>query len=1046
MNTLVIEKQTGGYFKFTLNGDTANAITSIQNDLLAVGTQLHFKTGNGANIIKEQFIYPADLTIISGGTFTFTTVAQVWNKLIEIGYFAWLGGGGTGGVDRFDELLDTFSYTGKAGKVVVVDNSELKLVPVTFYNKRLFTELEDTPSSLVPNKMVVVNEAGTSLILQDQPAQPEQLLNSVGYFDYNDLITQTFPLSAVANTPLKLTNDTNGANTSTSENPYGVSYVWDNTSNAFNFSELSVGDTIDIRIHIHVTTTTSNQKVILSSKLGIGSASEFTNSIYENQFKSSGLHEVSVVAPFYMGSNDIIDSPAELYLTTDASASVKVEGWYIRILRKNINIITVDYTVPDATNLVKGIVRLGGDLAGTADSPTVPGLTTKVPTTRTIGTTSPLLGGGALSSNLTLSIQQGGSTQNGYLSSTDWIHFDDAYNNKINSVGVTGTTTKTLTLTQQDGGTLTTSWTDDNTGIWGTITGTLSSQTDLQNALNAKVAGSGTSGQIAFWNGTSSITGESNLFWDSTNDRLGIGTATPTLQFQVGIRGGMDSTGIFYWGSTLTGNNRGFLSWDTDRAIISSGTTSTSLDLAIAQSTALKIFPTRNVTIQSSGTFTDNGFRLDVNGTQAFRGTASCDTPPLGAELLTTGTGDASWTGTDFATGYTHVAGSVTTLTSTLAAVVSTFYQITYTITGRTAGSFSIDFGGVTRSGLTATGKYGPLATSTGSLVITPTTDFDGTIVLYIKTIGTSASTTSFFNSTGVLSNEIRVSNINSNTFIGIGSGRRNTTGNSNAFFGNQSGISNTTGSTNAFFGINSGYTNTLGDSNSFFGTYSGQSNTTGSNNTAVGRSSLFANTVGGNNTAIGQNSLTANITGSGNTAIGKDSLQANTIGNANTSFGQLSLANNTSGSNNVALGFNSGRYAGAGTTAMTAVSNSIYLGASTRGLNATGSTNEIVIGYDVVGLGSNTTSIGNSSTTATAIYGDLLLGSQTDNGTDKLQVTGTVKVSSSVQVGDNATAASATNVGAIRYRSDANNSYMDMVMQTGLSVYQWINVVQNTW
>jgi hypothetical protein len=443
-NSLLIEKQTGGYFKFTLNGDTANAVTSIQNDLLAVGNQLHFKTGNGANIIKEQFIYPEDVTIVSGGTFTFTTVAQVWDKLIDIDYFAWLGGGGGSGVyiDRFDDLVDTFKYTGNAGKTVVVDNSELKLVPVTLYNKRLFTELEDTPDSLVPNKMVVVNSAGDALVLQDQPEAPESLLNSVGYFDYNDLITQTTPLTALTNTPLKLTNDSEGANTSTDQNPYGVSYVWDSTTNQFNFSELSVGDTIDVRVHVQVTTTTSNQKVDIKAVFGIGSVSEFTNSIFETTFKSSGLHEISFVAPFYMGSTYITDYPAELYLTTDASATVQVDGWYIRIIRKDINIITVDYAVPDATTLVKGIVRLGGDLAGTANSPTVPELANKVPTSRAIGTTPPLLGGGALTSDLALSIQQANSTQSGYLSSTDWNTF---YNKANDNTVVHLTGAETIT-------------------------------------------------------------------------------------------------------------------------------------------------------------------------------------------------------------------------------------------------------------------------------------------------------------------------------------------------------------------------------------------------------------------------------------------------------------------------------------------------------------------------------------------------------------------------------------------------------------------------
>ncbi|MFN9914017.1 MAG: hypothetical protein ACK53L_15615, partial [Pirellulaceae bacterium] len=40
---------------------------------------------------------------------------------------------------------------------------------------------------------------------------------------------------------------------------------------------------------------------------------------------------------------------------------------------------------------------------------------------------------------------------------TNWT---TAYNDSIVSAAVTGTTTKTLTLTQQDGGTITASWTD----------------------------------------------------------------------------------------------------------------------------------------------------------------------------------------------------------------------------------------------------------------------------------------------------------------------------------------------------------------------------------------------------------------------------------------------------------------------------------------------------------------------------------------------------------------------------------------------------------
>ena len=54
----------------------------------------------------------------------------------------------------------------------------------------------------------------------------------------------------------------------------------------------------------------------------------------------------------------------------------------------------------------------------------------KVPTTRAINTTSPLSGGGALSSDLSLSIPAASGSQNGYLTSANWTTF----NNKENAL------------------------------------------------------------------------------------------------------------------------------------------------------------------------------------------------------------------------------------------------------------------------------------------------------------------------------------------------------------------------------------------------------------------------------------------------------------------------------------------------------------------------------------------------------------------------------------------------------------------------------------
>jgi hypothetical protein len=406
-----------------------------------------------------------------------------------------------------------------------------------------------------------------------------------------------------------------------------------------------------------------------------------------------------------------------------------------------------------------------------------------------------------------------------------------------------------------------------------------------------------------------------------------------------------------------------------------SGTTSATAALLVQNSTPSELFKVLDNGNANFGTgmYWDNANNKLALGTSTttsatrliVQGTTASDIGQLGSELLTTGTGDASWTGTDFATGYTHVAGSTTTLTSTLAAVVNNYYQITYTVTGRTAGTFTIAFGGFTSGNLSATGNVGPRATSTGTLVITPTSDFNGTIVLSVRVISASTPTISFLSSAGTVTNEIRVSDLNTNTFVGRNSGTRNTTGANNTFFGVSAGFSNTTGGGNSFFGVNAGFNNTSGSSNSFFGRNAGQNTTTGSNNTFFGLQAGFSNTTGG-----------------GNSFFGRDAGLSNTTGAGNIFFGLQAGFSNTTGAGNIFFGVNAGRYITGGVTANTISNNSIFLGFDTRA-NADNETNQIVIGYDVVGLGSNTTTIGNASTTNNYIYGNF-------NITDKNIIFGT--------------------------------------------------------
>ena len=194
---------------------------------------------------------------------------------------------------------------------------------------------------------------------------------------------------------------------------------------------------------------------------------------------------------------------------------------------------------------------------------------------------------------------------------------------------------------------------------WGSITGTLSAQTDLNTALSGKAstgavtgtgitmstasilgrstagtgaieeisigtgltlsAGtlsasggsssltvgttpitSGTVGRILF-EGTGNVLQESaNLFWDNTNGRLGIAQSTPTARIH--IQGS----------SALSANS----------------------SIVVFNSTPTEIVRIRDNGNVQIGALTDAGYKLDVNGTGAFRNTLSF-LPPLASTAQT---------------------------------------------------------------------------------------------------------------------------------------------------------------------------------------------------------------------------------------------------------------------------------------------------------------------------------------------------------------------------------------------------------------------------
>lgn len=346
---------------------------------------------------------------------------------------------------------------------------------------------------------------------------------------------------------------------------------------------------------------------------------------------------------------------------------------------------------------------------------------------------------------------------------------------------------------------------------------------------------------------------------------------------------------------------------------------------------------------------------LGVAGATSLIGSAATDSATLGSELTSAPVSSAGWTGSF--NSFTHTPGNTTALEYPVSGIAAgQFYQVVVTVSGVSAGSFTMSLGNSAMQSGDSVG-YGTVNRSytdgikatngSNGLVITPTSTFNGTIAVSVKQVSPITDTgiswkssdgqkSVIFSRTLTSNNNLAISNLSAtaglysanaftvggtyntafgpnaplasnisglyNTAIGGGVLRSNTSGWYNTCVGDDSCAFTTTGYDLTALGVDALYQNTTGVNNTALGFTAMITNTTGSQNTAVGRGSLNLNSTGSANVAVGDSAL-AKATGGSNTAVGASAM-INTVGGAsNVAVGQQAMAGNTSGQTNVAIG-----------------------------------------------------------------------------------------------------------------------------------------------
>jgi len=159
----------------------------------------------------------------------------------------------------------------------------------------------------------------------------------VGWYDYDDSATVGAPIALTTpGTYYDLTNDGLGVNTQLSYALSDSPNIYDTTTQRFDFSNLAVGDTLEVRADVLVTTTNANTAISLVLELNTGTGSVFNIPVLvAANIKTASTVNFVHERSFYIGSESVRTSPGRLRMTADtAGATVVVNGWYVRVIKR----------------------------------------------------------------------------------------------------------------------------------------------------------------------------------------------------------------------------------------------------------------------------------------------------------------------------------------------------------------------------------------------------------------------------------------------------------------------------------------------------------------------------------------------------------------------------------------------------------------------------------------------------------------------------------------------------------------------------------------
>lgn len=145
-----------------------------------------------------------------------------------------------------------------------------------------------------------------------------------GFIDYNDLNTASNPINIGTDYTL-ITNDGLGSETIRDYLPFGITDIFNTSTSLFDFQDLKLGDMINYRLNMTITTTSNSQEVWFKTQLGIGGFQYDSTTKYW-QFKTAGTYPITVDSYFDMGNLNTLNNAARFVVKSDNNCTLINHG------------------------------------------------------------------------------------------------------------------------------------------------------------------------------------------------------------------------------------------------------------------------------------------------------------------------------------------------------------------------------------------------------------------------------------------------------------------------------------------------------------------------------------------------------------------------------------------------------------------------------------------------------------------------------------------------------------------------------------------------